>query len=106
MQRYIERFPAAGEIVIFDRSWYNRASVESVRGFATDQAVEIWSVPTTELAGIIRGEPPGLSVGKIQLDDRTTLFGVLGEAPLVEGRQETTAYGGWRAYVAAKGIVS
>src|SRR6201988_2264828 len=33
MQRYIERFPAAGEIVIFDRSWYNRAGVEHVMGF-------------------------------------------------------------------------
>ena len=35
MQRYIERFPAAGEIVIFDRSWYNRAGVEQVMGFAS-----------------------------------------------------------------------
>jgi len=34
VQRYIERFPAAGEIVIFDRSWYNRAGVEYVMGFA------------------------------------------------------------------------
>jgi polyphosphate kinase 2 len=33
MQRYIERFPAAGEIIIFDRSWYNRAGVEYVMGF-------------------------------------------------------------------------
>jgi polyphosphate kinase 2 len=33
MQRYIERFPGAGEIVIFDRSWYNRAGVEYVMGF-------------------------------------------------------------------------
>ena len=37
MQRYIERFPAAGEIVIFDRSWYNRAGVEYVMGFCTDE---------------------------------------------------------------------
>jgi polyphosphate kinase 2 len=37
MQRYIERFPAAGEIVIFDRSWYNRAGVEYVMGFCTPQ---------------------------------------------------------------------
>jgi polyphosphate kinase 2 (PPK2 family) len=36
MQRYIEHFPAAGEIVIFDRSWYNRAGVERVMGFCTD----------------------------------------------------------------------
>ncbi|MCQ4618590.1 polyphosphate kinase 2 [Corynebacterium sp. CCUG 71335] len=34
-QRYIERLPAAGEIVIFDRSWYNRAGVERVMGFCT-----------------------------------------------------------------------
>jgi polyphosphate kinase len=37
MQRYIERFPAAGEIIIFDRSWYNRAGVEYVMGFATEE---------------------------------------------------------------------
>ena len=36
-QRYIEQFPAAGEIVIFDRSWYNRAGVEFVMGFCTEQ---------------------------------------------------------------------
>ena len=35
MQRYIERFPSGGEIVIFDRSWYNRAGVEFVMGFCT-----------------------------------------------------------------------
>src|SRR5882672_6309117 len=35
MQRYMERFPAAGEIVIFDRSWYNRAGVEHVMGFCS-----------------------------------------------------------------------
>src|SRR5260370_40194151 len=35
MQRYVERFPAAGEIVIFDRSWNNRAGVEHVMGFCT-----------------------------------------------------------------------
>jgi polyphosphate kinase len=37
MQRYIERFPAGGEIIIFDRSWYNRAGVEYVMGFATEE---------------------------------------------------------------------
>jgi polyphosphate kinase len=36
MQRYIEQLPAAGEIVIFDRSWYNRAGVEHVMGFCTE----------------------------------------------------------------------
>jgi polyphosphate kinase len=37
MQRYMERFPAGGEIIIFDRSWYNRAGVEYVMGFATEE---------------------------------------------------------------------
>lgn len=36
-QRYMQHFPAAGEVVIFDRSWYNRAGVEHVMGFCTDK---------------------------------------------------------------------
>lgn len=39
-QRYVEQLPAAGEIVLFDRSWYNRAGVEKVMGFCTDE--EYW----------------------------------------------------------------
>jgi polyphosphate kinase len=37
LQRYVQHFPAAGEIVIFDRSWYNRAGVEHVMGFCTKE---------------------------------------------------------------------
>ncbi len=37
VQRYIQHFPAAGEVVIFDRSWYNRAGVERVMGFCTKE---------------------------------------------------------------------
>src|SRR5207245_10316541 len=40
IQRYIPHFPAAGEVIIFDRSWYNRAGVEHVMGFCTDQQYE------------------------------------------------------------------
>jgi polyphosphate kinase len=39
-QRYVQHLPAAGEIVLFDRSWYNRAGVERVMGFCTDE--EYW----------------------------------------------------------------
>ncbi|MDH6126939.1 polyphosphate kinase 2 [Kitasatospora sp. GP82] len=39
-QRYVEQLPAAGEIVLFDRSWYNRAGVEKVMGFCTQE--EYW----------------------------------------------------------------
>ena len=40
LQRYFQHFPAAGEIVIFDRSWYNRAGVERVMGFCSDDQYE------------------------------------------------------------------
>jgi polyphosphate kinase 2 len=38
VQRYMQHFPAAGEVIIFDRSWYNRAGVEHVMGFCTKEA--------------------------------------------------------------------
>lgn len=49
-QRYIAHLPAAGEIVLFDRSWYNRAGVERVMGFCTDEQYEEFfrSVPEFE----------------------------------------------------------
>jgi polyphosphate kinase len=40
LQRYMQHFPAAGEILIFDRSWYNRAGVETVMGFCTPEQRE------------------------------------------------------------------
>jgi polyphosphate kinase 2 len=40
VQRYMQYFPAAGEVVMFDRSWYNRAGVERVMGFCTDKQYE------------------------------------------------------------------
>src|SRR5215204_2085336 len=39
IQRYLPHLPAAGEIILFDRSWYNRAGVERVMGFASDEDV-------------------------------------------------------------------
>jgi len=40
LQRYVNHFPAAGEIILFDRSWYNRAGVERVMGFCSDHEYE------------------------------------------------------------------
>ena len=49
-QRYVPHLPAAGEMVLFDRSWYNRAGVERVMGFCTDEEYEefLRSVPLFE----------------------------------------------------------
>ena len=48
IQRYLPHFPAAGEIVIFDRSWYNRAGVERVMGFCTDRQYERFMTVTPQ----------------------------------------------------------
>jgi len=57
IQRYITHFPAAGEVVIFDRSWYNRAGVEPVMGFCTPEQTErfLGLVPETERAIVESG---------------------------------------------------
>ena len=66
-------------------------------------AVEVWEMPSAGLAAILLGEPSGLCVGKICLADGEETLGVLGEPVLCEGQQEITEYGGWRAYLAARG---
>jgi polyphosphate kinase 2 len=57
VQRYIQHFPAAGEVVIFDRSWYNRAGVERVMGFCTPEQTErfLEQVPDVEKAMVDSG---------------------------------------------------
>ncbi|MET0587544.1 MAG: polyphosphate kinase 2 [Novosphingobium sp.] len=60
-QRYIQHLPSAGEIVLFDRSWYNRAGVERVMGFATEEEVDsfLYQCPAFE---------------KLLIDDGVLLF--------------------------------
>jgi polyphosphate kinase 2 len=57
IQRYLPHLPAAGEIVIFDRSWYNRAGVERVMGFCTDEQVRTFlkAAPMVEKAIVDSG---------------------------------------------------
>ena len=71
VQRYVPHFPAATEVVIFDRSWYNRAGVERVMGFCTEPELEFFfhAMPAVEMAMVefrnhfveilARGEPGG-----------------------------------------------
>ncbi len=56
-QRYMPHLPAAGEVVLFDRSWYNRAGVERVMGFATEEQVQTFLkfAPPVERAIIASG---------------------------------------------------
>ncbi len=52
-QRYVAQLPAAGEIVLFDRSWYNRAGVERVMGFATPEEVQQFYRDCPEFEGML-----------------------------------------------------
>ena len=72
----------------------------AIGGKAID--LEIWDVPTGGLARILKQEPPGLCIGKIELSDGEMELGVLGEALLCDGQKEITGFGGWRAYCASK----
>jgi polyphosphate kinase len=57
IQRYVTHFPSAGEVVIFDRSWYNRAGVEPVMGYCTPEQTEkfLEQVPAVERAMVDNG---------------------------------------------------
>ncbi|HEY6727812.1 MAG TPA: polyphosphate kinase 2 [Polyangiaceae bacterium] len=57
LQRYMQHFPAAGEITIFDRSWYNRAGIERVMGFCSDEEAKwfLSVVPQVEFAMVKSG---------------------------------------------------
>jgi polyphosphate kinase 2 len=57
IQRYIEHFPSAGQVIIFDRSWYNRAGVEPVMGFCTPEQSQrfLEQVPDVERAMVDSG---------------------------------------------------
>jgi polyphosphate kinase 2 len=66
MQRYMQHFPAKGEVVVFDRSWYNRLGVEHVMGFCTKEQYEGFLAVCPELEQyIVRG---GIQLIKIWLE--------------------------------------
>ncbi|HUO87790.1 MAG TPA: polyphosphate kinase 2 [Rhizomicrobium sp.] len=110
IQRYIQHFPAAGEIIILDRSWYNRAGVEYVMGFCTKKEhrrflelcplVEQWIVET----GIILIKM-WLEVGKDEQDRR---FQARIDDPLRQWKlspMDLESYSHWYAYSKARDLM-
>jgi allophanate hydrolase len=61
--------------------------------------VEVWALPAAELGAFVAAIPSPLGVGKLQLADGTSPTGFLVEAVAVEGAQDITHHGGWRAYL-------
>ena len=69
-QRYVEHLPAAGEIIIFDRSWYNRAGVEKVMGFCTQQEYDEFARSVSEFEAMLTRS----GIVLIKMDIRVTAF--------------------------------
>ena len=76
IQRYIERFPAGGEIILFDRSWYNRAGVERVMGFCTGAQFErfLQVCPQIERGIVDSGIQLIKSWFEVSMDEQTRRF--------------------------------
>jgi polyphosphate kinase len=106
-QRYVSHLPAAGEIVLFDRSWYNRAGVERVMHFCTDEEYEEFfrSVPEFEKM-LVRS---GIQIVKywfsITDDEQEVRFQARIEDPLKQWKlspMDLESRRRWEAYTAAK----
>ena len=64
--------------------------------------VELWQVSYEGLTTVLLGEPQGLSVGKVPLANGETVLGVIAEPALLSCKQEISAFGGWRNYLASR----
>src|SRR5258708_7024226 len=110
MQRYMQHFPAGGEIVIFDRSWYNRAGVEYVMGFCTNEEHErfLSLCPQVEKY-VVDG---GIILIKLWLevgmDEQERRFMARIDDPLRQCKlspMDTESYGRWYAYSRARDLM-
>jgi allophanate hydrolase len=66
-------------------------------------AVEVWALPMTEVGSFLAGIPSPLSLGQVRLADGQAVTGFLVEAAAVDGAEDVTGFGGWRAFLAARG---
>ena len=110
VQRYLQHFPAAGEIVVFDRSWYNRAGVEYVMGFCSEKEYEgfVMNCPKFEShitkAGIILIKF-WLEVGQEEQERR---FGARLKDPMRRWKlspMDIESYGRWYAFSKARDMM-
>lgn len=107
VQRYLPHLPAAGEVVIFDRSWYNRAGVERVMGFCTEKQVASFlkSVPLVERAIVNSGVILLKYWLEVSQEEQTRRL----EARIKDGRKiwklspmDLKSYGRWYDYSRAR----
>lgn len=106
-QRYAEHLPTAGEIVMFDRSWYNRAGVERVMGFCTDQEYETFMTQAPQFERMLVDS--GISLTKfwfsVTQDEQRTRFALRQLDPVRQWKlspMDLESLDRWDAYTAAK----
>jgi polyphosphate kinase 2 len=110
IQRYMERFPAAGEIVIFDRSWYNRAGVEYVMGFCSKEEHQRFLEACPEVEKYV--VDAGIRLVKIWLevgqDEQERRFTARIESPIRQWKlspMDMESYRRWYEYSRARDVM-
>jgi polyphosphate kinase len=106
-QRYVEHLPSSGEIVLFDRSWYNRAGVERVMGFCTDHQYEVFLKQAPAFEELLTGD--GTSLIKlwfsVSRSEQRTRFLIRRIDPVRQWKLSPTdlaSLGRWDDYTVAK----
>ena len=64
--------------------------------------VEVWDVPVAEFGSFVAGVPAPLAIGKLELADGSWVSGFVCESVGLDGADDITAFGGWRAYLASR----
>ena len=106
-QRYVENLPTTGEIVLFDRSWYNRAGVERVMGFCTDDEYETFmkQAPRFEQMLVESGTTVTKFWFSVTQDEQRTRFAIRQLDPVRQWKlspMDLESLDRWEDYTAAK----
>ncbi|GAA4891257.1 polyphosphate kinase 2 [Tessaracoccus lubricantis] len=109
-QRYVQHLPTAGEIVMFDRSWYNRAGVERVMGFCTDEEYDIFvrQAPAFEEMLIESGTTVTKLWFSVTQREQRTRFAIRQIDPVRQWKlspMDLESLGRWDDYTAAKNLM-
>ncbi|NQX11299.1 polyphosphate kinase 2 [Microbacteriaceae bacterium VKM Ac-2855] len=106
-QRYVQHLPAAGEIVLFDRSWYNRAGVERVMGFCTDEQYAEFIRQAPLFESMLTGD--GIDLIKlwfsVSAEEQKTRFAIRLVDPVRQWKlspMDLASLDKWQDYTAAK----
>ncbi len=106
-QRYVQHLPTSGEMVLFDRSWYNRAGVEKVMGFCTDEEYETFMLQAPQFERML--VESGISLTKfwfsVTQDEQRTRFALRQLDPVRQWKlspMDLESLDRWDAYTEAK----